>query len=584
MSLTNAELGHQVKVTEPPRLWFRSWRVAPDIVFCLAAIAVAYVAYGLFYAPAIFMDDWTSVIERVIIGEAKWFDLSDSRHLLFTPFLLQYVLFGLQIPVFHALLWVLHIVMTMLLYKLTDRLPLPHAKPFAAIVALLFLVYPTNYTHMWLIMLGVSCGIVLTLMYGYLLLRYAEGGRWPLLVVAQICLLASLGLYEAQVGVATLWAFVLVLLYRQQTWSRRLSILMPIVLIVLFSLWRTLGYQATGVEDQYLNKMLLTPEIVLSRLQLGYKITLLWGWTYTLSHFLPWFAEAKVAALALMLITVAPWWLALLIGNARGADRDNRVSRPPHQGRTMRSYALTGVVGLMLVGAGYVPTLLVYLPSLAGIGSRFNIYASIGGSVAIGALLMMGSLYCAHNVHQVKRLALATLLPLLLVGIVTQSTVQYHNRAAWVEQQTIWQQLFVMAPDLEDHTTVLFVLPGYEERIGFQSWRRTPLTASWEASSALHLLYGNFTLFGDVYFPDADRLIEPELTTDGVLIKETGRVSPYAQTVAVVFADKSTTLQLLQELPAAWIEGAESPMPLCLDCIVSNQDVQIERAYRHLVQ
>ena len=49
----------------------------------------AFFAFGLYFEPALFMDDWTSVVERVATGTARWFDPDMRRPLLFTPFLLQ---------------------------------------------------------------------------------------------------------------------------------------------------------------------------------------------------------------------------------------------------------------------------------------------------------------------------------------------------------------------------------------------------------------------------------------------------------------------------------------------------------------
>ncbi|MEZ4618575.1 MAG: hypothetical protein R2867_24090 [Caldilineaceae bacterium] len=216
MSLTNAELRQPAKQAKPVSGQFIDRTVVADATFLLSAIALAALAYGLFYVPAIFMDDWTSVLERVLTGEAKWLDLTDSRHLLFTPFLLQYHLVGVQIHVYHFILIALTVLMALLFYKIVSRLPIVHAKSFGGVVALIFLLYPTNYTHMWLIMLGVSCAIVLTLLYAYLLLRYAEGGHRLQLIGALACLLLSLGIYEAQIGVVSVWAVTLLLLYRQQ--------------------------------------------------------------------------------------------------------------------------------------------------------------------------------------------------------------------------------------------------------------------------------------------------------------------------------------------------------------------------------
>ncbi|MEZ4683730.1 MAG: hypothetical protein R2932_56925 [Caldilineaceae bacterium] len=195
---------------------------------------------------------------------------------------------------------------------------------------------------------------------------------------------------------------------------------------------------------------------------------------------------------------------------------------------------------------------------------------------------MVGSLYFARRRTQITLLLLCTAVPFIIIGLVTQATVQYHNRVAWVEQQQIWQELFTLAPDFQDDTMVLLILPGYQDRVGFQSWRRTPLTASWELSSALRLLYNNFTLNGDVYFLDTDLLIEPKLTVEGIYSGDTESATAYRQTVALLFDPQEMTLQQLPALPAAWVSGATAPIPLCEACIVAEQ--ASDNPLRRLVQ
>jgi hypothetical protein len=163
----------------------------------------------------------------------------------------------------------------------------------------------------------------------------------------------------------------------------------------------------------------------------------------------------------------------------------------------------------------------------------------------------------------------------VVLGIVTQASVQYHNRVAWREQQTLWHELFVVAPDFKDDTMVLFVLPGFRDRAGYFNWQRTPLSASWEASSAVRLLYDNATLSADVYFPDIEEPIEPVLTERGVLTQDTGALTPYAQTVAFQYDSATGTLSQWEQLPADLIPGAKGPIGLCSDCVLAERVLNV---------
>jgi hypothetical protein len=245
----------------------------------------------------------------------------------------------------------------------------------------------------------------------------------------------------------------------------------------------------------------------------------------------------------------------------------------------VRTYLFSATIGFILIGAGYMPIIAVFLPSLSGIGSRFNIFATIGGALFLGSVLVIGGTIFARSREQIKYLFLTSAVLFVLLGIGTHASVQYHNRIAWQEQRAIWQMLFSAAPNFKDDTMVLFILPGFQERTGFYNWRRTPLSASWEASSGLRLLYNNPTLSGDVYFPDIEEPIEPILTTEGVLSQETGQVTLYNRIVVFMYSSDTDTLQQLDQLPARITQHLVDPVKLCSNCILNEavRDIPLRR-------
>ncbi len=119
-----------------------------------------------------------------------------------------------------------------------------------------------------------------------------------------------------------------------------------------------------------------------------------------------------------------------------------------------------------------------------------------------------------------------------------------------------------MAPNFKDNTMVLFILPGYQDRVGYQNWKRTPLSSSWEVSSAVRLLYNNPTLSGDVLFPDITGYNEPSLTHQGIITQWTNNFTPYTQVAAFIYDNNSGVLHQLEELPAYLVPGEENPVKL----------------------
>jgi hypothetical protein len=238
------------------------------------------------------------------------------------------------------------------------------------------------------------------------------------------------------------------------------------------------------------------------------------------------------------------------------------------RGQALRPYFGLSLLGLLLIGAGYVPTIAVFLPNLSSYGSRFNMFATIGAALTLTAGLMIGALVVAKHQAQTKVLFLVTAIPLISLGIVTQAAVQFDSRVAWQEQRQIWQALFSVAPTFKAHTKVLFILPGYQARASYQSWQRTPLSAAWEASSAIRLLYNNSTLSADVIFPDISEPTEPSFSAKGVLTQDTGILTPYAQTVVFIYEPDVHTLRQVDTLPPDLVKGIKTAITLCPDCIL----------------
>jgi len=557
-------------ILENKRIKIPPLTISSTVLVPLSLGFIALLAYGLFFVPALFMDDWTSVIERVVTGNAIWFDASARRPLLFIPFLIQHQLFGLNVTAYYLVLWIINILIALMLYRIVTSFQFAYRRIFGFLLVLIFLIYPTNYTHMWLINLGVFCANLLLLIYAYLLLKFATGGSWFNLLIATSLLLITFGVYEGQIGVAAAWPFLLILLYRKSPKVRIAGLLIPVVLMGLYAIWRTSGYQTIGINDRYLSEMVMTPTVLLSRLWLGFKISMIWGWTYPVGQFLPWFSDTKKAiALLLIVLFILLWLVSRVV--PRFVNNDSKAEEGSwllqQRWILMRPYFIAAIVGILFIGAGYIPVILVFLPSLSGIGSRFNNYASIGGSLFFTSAIMIASITFARNSQQIKNLLVTTALPFIFLGTLTQAAVQYNNRIAWQEQTTIWQDLFSLAPNIKDDTFVLFVLPGYQERTGFYNWQRTPLSASWEVTSGLHLLYNNSTLSGDVYFPDIDEPIEPMIEADGLFVRETGKKVPYGKIIAVLFDDHTGGLKQLDNLPANFVHDSAIPVHLCTDCV-----------------
>ncbi len=560
------------------------WLFSEVRLSILLIVVVNLIAFGLFFEPALFVDDWSQGINRVVLNNARWLDLSNRRPLLFTPFLIQSRIFGLNIVAYYLVLWFFHILVAGLLYGILNRFSLMRRYSAGIMVSLLFLVYPTNYTNMWLTTIHIFYAAVLTLGYGYLLLLYTEKGNWLVFVLAILCLVISFGFYEAQLGIACAWALILIVICSKVSLSRRVSLLIPIVIGGAFMLWRTLGYQTVGILDPYLSHIQITPKTILSDLILGFKVSLVWGWTTTLQYLFPWLPDAKYGVLFLAGIVICLVLLIRYLTFTRISRKDSKITYlPPNRtSSSIRFFIYASLFGLILLMAGYIPIITLYEPNLSGLGSRVNLFAGIGSAIFFASILMILSMLLAKSQQQIRILFFASVSPLIILGIMTQVSVQRATQVAWREQQNIWAELFTIAPGFKDRTTVLFILPGYQDRVGYKNWQRTPFSASWEVSSGIRLLYNNPTLSADVVFPEFVGATEPILTTQGIVDRFTGELQPYSQVVAYYYDHGMGSLQQLNELPVELVEGATNPIKLEAGRILSTNVV--ETTLRWLVE
>lgn len=532
--------------------------VAAAAVLALVNLA----AYAFTYAPVIYSDDWSTVLAEQVQGRWHWFIQTSFRPFFDMPLILQSMLLGINIPAYHAVLWVLHLLLALLVFAIARQIPCLRAWPTSLLAALLFLLYPTDYTVMWLVMMPIYTSRALALGIIYLLIRFAKGGGRAGYIAAIVLLPLSLGIYDGHIGLIAACSVLLVIALPSMSAWRRAALLVPVAICGAFALWRLIGPHLANVSqvDEYAPQVTASPGELLSRVLLGYKVTLVWGWTGAVGQLIPALGNSKAALAAVagaVVVSAFCVWLALNYIQRRQpsvatwAMSERRAS--------LRAASWLGLIGLILVGAGYVPVILVFIPNLAAVGSRVNFYAGLGGVLFLLSLVVGASVLAARAPRQAPLLCAATLAPLLAVGLAAQMAVQRSAATAWDEQRAIWQLVMQQAPNLRDHTFLLIALPGYSDRLGYQTWERAPLAAPWEVNAAVALLYNNATLNGGVIFPGVIGGTESALTAEGVKRVAAGAI-PYDQMVAVEYHRDTGALTMLDELPADWVAGAQGPV------------------------
>jgi hypothetical protein len=195
--------------------------------------------------------------------------------------------------------------------------------------------------------------------------------------------------------------------------------------------------------------------------------------------------------------------------------------------------------------AGYFPTLLVRPPNLDDVSSRANMYAIPAAALIIVGIVGLVALALARTKWQWQMLVWAAVLPLILIGLGVQIGIQKLGQVAWTQQKTIWQALFQIAPDFKDGTTVVLIMPGYDQlRFG----EHPPLYAEWEVDHGLRVLYENDSLTGRILFPDAEIYSEATFTSTEILSFMPQYRTPYESAVFLLYRPSNGKLKIVDDL------------------------------------
>lgn len=486
-------------------------------------------------------------------------------------------MFGLNIQAFSVTLIALHVLAALQIYWLLCRLELG-SRGIALAIALLFMVYPADYTHMWLIMINIWVPMNLLLIYAHLLLSFAiTGAIWALLVAAAL-LLISLGIYEAQLGVAFVWALLLFWVKRDIPHARKVLLITPLAIGLGFAAWRILGAPAAGVADPYIHQLQFSPSALLERLWIGGTVLFVWSWVVPVLQGLG--IQSIRIAWAIIAALVGLFWLVVAFSvHQIGIDKKQQMQISWKN--VKRSSGLVAV-GLVVTVAGYLPSIFVIRPSLYSTASRVNLYPSIGASVVTAAVLYLVSSLLRRNQTAAGLLTLAGLVPLIALGVATQVLVQKDSQVAWQEQKDIWQSMFLLCSDFADDTAVYLILPGFDDREQgrYGNWRRPPFDSQWEIAAGLQVLYENRSLRGDILYPDLspDRAA-PELTMPGMVDGWTHQLTPFNKIVFLRYDGTPRRLRLVKDIQAEfylpWEPVGYIPEVRCLSG--STPDIELRR-------
>lgn len=529
-----------------------------SLVPILVLIALALLSFGLFYAPVIFSDDWWRLIGAFNFDQLHWIIPADSRPFDLFFYKLLFSVFGMNLHAFYLVKLFLICLVSIQLYFLFARI-LPQYRVTAFAFAAIYLIYPADQTRMWLTML--SPGWVLTIFYGWLLYEYMQRGSKGALMGAVVCFSLPLLEYEGQLGVAVAWCLLLFYLSSRQTPGKpRFALLTPLVIGLIYGMWKLFGPTLFHIYDKYTSRILFQPLVLIERLLRGLSFLVI-GWV-DFMHYWLWKPVSspllnrpdKVDLLLLLVLMMVVLFIGRITAWITRKPASTPEITPEVRCNGWKTHAKLVLIGFGLACAGYIPVIAIGRPRLDLVPSRFNFFAILGAALMLVGLLGLLSWWWARRLDQQAKIMLALTLPFLLVGISSSVKVQWEAQKNWYVQKAILRAFLQIAPGLADRTKVIFVITGYEDR---DYAKRTPFVGDWEVSNAIQVLYNNQTLSADLYMPKRHDLPQARFLSYGVENDpfSTG-ATPYDRILVVIWDTATQQLHvasnLQKELGVSW--------------------------------
>ena len=464
--------------------------ILPYFVIILAGLLV----FGLFFAPALYYDDWQLLVGRFYQGLTPWINPGFSRPFRETIWKALITLFGFNPGPILAANIAIHICTALLLYHLFITIQ-PGKTHLALAFALLSMLYPADKTRMWMVQL--TLGWTLGCLGALLLYHNCRTGKAWLLAGVVLCYAYAYLEYEAPLGILTTWGLLLMVYTfpvfwppaRRISWRRWSFLALPLLVFASYLFYRLVWVNLVGIGGFHQVK---TAEValLLGNLWTGFQV-LAWGWIEPLHALFP---EPRISSLILgvsilfMLWAGLSWGISLLLARRRAwaavASEERRQSR-------VRAF-FTILAGLFLTASGYFPFITYAPPGIDFFSSRFNGYALVGASLLVVGLADLLTWSLVRRPRQAAFLFSLLIMPFILLGAGSEMAVQRQTQALWLEYRQMWQGIFTAAPGIQDNSTVVLVIShtpckptAYGERPFFYS-----NMANWELNDAFNAFYG----------------------------------------------------------------------------------------------
>jgi hypothetical protein len=436
------------------RWWERRAAVLLVFLVCTLTLGVFVPWLGIYYddIPAFY------VLSRLSLGHLIDLTWGQARPVYA---ILMWLTGGTPL-IAHLLMFAIHTANALLLMFLIRRVLKRHTL-FAALVAILYCVYPLYWLHPTSVGLAVDGSLFLCLasfMLGLVAVTSRGVKRWFSFAVALICIPVYFFLYELPFPLEVLRPLLFGLILtassqdRRQWLSRTARWSAPyLVTALVLGYYRLFVFKASGFYAQTAynvpNVSAVTHKLrdVISIYASVFGDQLLGTWQYHI-HQLPLLASPLALVLGLVVVIAL---LVYAIRFYRGRNIDFHINSSLLPKVHWLMIACSGLLIMVLGQVTLVATLSA--PQIKGLLSRWNLVSIIGVSIFMAACaLLLASIVFKRRAFVAGSLILS---PMIGIGVILQVSNAQQFVNEWDQQRQFWWQLAWRAPDLEDNTTVI---------------------------------------------------------------------------------------------------------------------------------
>lgn len=457
-----------------------------NYTFIIYFALLSTLIYGLKIHPILFNDDWCHLAN---IQSSHFSMLTERRPL-------HSIVMWSLLKLFPAAQGVIlnYYVQVLLLYLTTLSVFFLGREIFrqntlpAFLVASLYLVYPNDYTQLYITTSGIRLSLFLLFISMILFARVFQNQTrreyWWIIPL----LLLSFLMYEGQLGLALVWPIALFILFPQKiTREKLLDIFLYYIPMFVFVIWR-LFIQPRFYAD---NKLAYLSVIDLKEIIRGYvdAVRIIYaGFAFPYNNS-TWLTTPNLLITGTIFLFLGLGYLLLKRQTPSFAVQN--TSKPSDIYQLI--YIL--IIGGLLWVAGYFPIILNYPPNIYGHLSRVNMFSIIGAAIIFTSGLML-----VFEILKLKtNLAASTLsiitLAFVFWGAIIQIQVQEAYNNAWKDTQLFYHALFEKVPNIKDESQVILLFNGYDNNDGIT---RPVFSTSWEPACVFEALYEKEDV--DIYY------------------------------------------------------------------------------------